>query len=280
MGKKKHPNSFKINILGSICIGFLLFVTNCYQPKTGCLDIHATNFNVAADKECTDCCSYPILQLQVNYFFGDKLLNFNESYTLNGIDSFQMNAAKMYLSDFQWITSANQNKKITDTIQLYGYNQNPFATNDFVLVNKRDGYTFNIGHFLEGGTFKQIRFVVGLNAVANRTNPTKMPTTHLLSPSKDTISMYLDSVQGYVFNKMVLQKVNSPQKNIILQSNQTTVPIILNLNPNIIVKDGFNWVVKLKIDYKKLLQGIDFNQSQTLMEQKMRANTPTIFTLE
>jgi hypothetical protein len=287
MIKKKKDNSFKINHLQqvknllqvSLFISFTLFsFSNCYEPKTDCLDIRATNFNVAADKACSDCCNYPTLKLQINYVFGDTSLNSNTIYTLNGTDSFQITTAKMYLSDFQWVTTGNNIKKVIDTIQLYGYNQNQTATNDFVLIHKNNGFTFNVGHFVEGGIFKQISFKVGLNSIANQTNPTKMPVTHPLNTTRDTVGMYLDSLQGYVFNKIILQKTNLPQKSVVLQLAQTPVPIVFNENFGI--SDGFDAIIKIKVDYKKLLQGVDFNQTQAVMQSRMIANTPNIFSLE
>ncbi|HMV23421.1 MAG TPA: hypothetical protein PKA71_03780, partial [Saprospiraceae bacterium] len=44
----------------------VLFFTACYQPKEGCLDINATNFDATADEEC--CCQYPVLQLKFKHF--------------------------------------------------------------------------------------------------------------------------------------------------------------------------------------------------------------------
>jgi hypothetical protein len=287
MIQKKKNNSFKINNLQQISnlLQVVLFVngivfsfSNCYEPKTDCLDIRATNFNVAADKPCSDCCNYPVLKLQINYVFGNSSLNFNDKYSLNGIDTFQIHAAKMYLSDFQWVTTDNVVRKVTDTIQLMGYNQNQFATNDFVLINKNDGFNFDVGHFKEGGNFAKMSFKVGLNSIANQTNPVKMPVAHPLSASRDTVSMYLDSLQGYIFNKIVLQKTNLPQKNVVLQMAQNPVPIIFNVN--FVIKDGFDGIIKLKVDYKKLLEGVDFNQTQAVMQSQMIANTPNIFSLE
>jgi hypothetical protein len=293
MIKKKKSYSFKIhkifkinslqqvtNLLQVVLwVPFMLFsFSNCYEPKTDCLDIRATNFNVAADKACSGCCAYPTLKLEINYVFGDTTLNFNDKYSLNGIDSFQILAAKTYLSDFQWVTTDNQVRKVTDTIQLIGYNQNRFATNDFVLINKKEGFSFEVGHFQAGGSFKQLSFKVGLNTVANQTNPIKMPATHPLNPNRDTISMYLDSVQGYIFNKMVLQKTTLPAKKVVLQMAQTPLPIVFN--QNFVLKEGFDAVVRLNVDYKKLLQGVDFNQTQTVMQSQMIANTPNIFSLE
>jgi hypothetical protein len=287
MIKKKKNNSFKINNLQQVfnLLQVVLFVTvtlfcfsNCYEPKTDCLDIRATNFNVAADKPCSGCCNYPLLKLQMNYVFGSNLLSFNDKYSLNGVDSFQILAAKMYLSDFEWVTADNGVKKVIDTIQLMGYNQNRFATNDFVLINKKDAFSFDVGHFKEGGSFAKIGFKVGLNSIANQTNPVKMPVTHPLNTSRDTVTMYLDSLQGYIFNKIVLQKTTLPQKNVILQMSQNPVPIVFNVN--FVIKEGFDGIIKLKVDYKKLLQGVDFNQTQAMMQSQMIANTPNIFSLE
>ncbi len=287
MIKKKNNNSFKINNLQQISnllqvvsfVSVTLFsFSNCYEPKTDCLDIRATNFNVAADKPCSACCNYPTLKLQLNYVFGNNPLNFNDHYSLNGVDTFQILAAKTYLSDFQWVTTDNIVRKVTDTIQLMGYNQNPFATNDFVLINKKDGFNFDIGHFKEGGSFAKMSFKVGLNPIANQTNPVKMPVAHVLNASRDTVTMYLDSLQGYIFNKIVLQKTTLPQKKVILQLAQTPVPIVFNAN--FVLKEGFDGIIKLKVDYKKLLQGVDFNQTQAAMQSQMIANTPNIFSLE
>jgi hypothetical protein len=135
-----------------------------------------------------------------------------------------------------------------------------------------------VGHFKEGGSFVKFSFKVGLNSVANQTNPVKMPVTHPLNTSRDTLTMYLDSLQGYIFNKIVLQKVTLPQKNVVLQMAQPPIPIVFNVN--FVIKEGFDGIIKLKVDYKKLLQGVDFNQTQATMQRQIIANTPNIFSLE
>ena len=47
----------------SLCLYVVLSLTACFEPQEGCTDIAATNFDASADENCTDCCTYPKLQL-------------------------------------------------------------------------------------------------------------------------------------------------------------------------------------------------------------------------
>ncbi len=48
-------------------IALVFFLAGCYEPKEGCLDPQAVNYDVTADEACADCCTWPSLRLSVKH---------------------------------------------------------------------------------------------------------------------------------------------------------------------------------------------------------------------
>src|SRR5690349_2250009 len=84
-----------------LLIPLVLCQQACFEPKYGCLDIAATNFNPAADKDC--CCRYPKLLLDVNQVYDTLVFRQDSLYPGTGGHLFRIRNVAFYLSDFQLI---------------------------------------------------------------------------------------------------------------------------------------------------------------------------------
>lgn len=255
----------------------IVFFQNCLQPTEGCLDVKATNFDVTAGKACDKICTctYPSLIISTNYVSGTSNFNYNTTYINDQGDSFRIVSAQMYLSDFQLVNDKNVTIRTTDSVSLTRVTDTIKALNNYALVGKSVGFDFTIGTFNSADNFTKIKFRVGLDDVALKTIPSKMPTTHPLSTKAD--SMYISSASQYIFNKFVIAKgVNFKDT---LRLNITT-PKDLEFVKALSFPLGFNASIPLTINYLQFFKGVNFSDDVNIIMQKIVDNTSSAISIQ
>jgi len=280
---------FQITILVFLIGAF----TSCYEPKTGCLDVNAVNFDVEADEECCIseeecCCNYPKLSLSIDpRLFPDSTDNFNleTGYTVdeNPNQIFQVNDIKFYLTDFQLVNSiTGAIASIRETITLQVANTQTseirayIASDNFSLINRRSSFMYEIGSLDNFGDFDEIHFKIGLDSLINNTIPDNLEVTHPLSNEVD--SMHIDNVDGYVFNRINLQRDTADLTSKIEIEITDLVPIELTLIDPISVTIGTSKEIKLRINYLEWFKGINFAvNSENEIKQSIVQNTTNVF---
>ena len=258
-----------------------LLIMACEEPKKGCTDIRATNFDVAAAKDDNTTCTFPKLVLQVAYIIGgnglpdSSLLNTSAYKNALG-QSFKIIQSATYLSDFQLITSDNKIFKTTDSIALYRTMDTIKALNSFALIGRNNGFEFTIGTFeAVGKTFAKLRFNLGLTPETNKTDATKMPSGHPLSIRPD--SMYNRVTKSYIFNKLVIAKGTNFSDTLSL--NMATLNTI-ELTKNLPTTEGENVTIKLIVNYLQLLNDVDLTKSKNQIEAQVVTNAYKVFSLK
>jgi len=262
----------------------------CYEKQEGCLDIAATNFEVEADRECDECCSYPSLQVtfahrvrsvQQDTFFN---LNLGDSlYTLNGIDFFRFDNIRFYISDFQLIQADGTALTTSDQIELTLFDNGDTlaqnVTDDFALVTRTNVSPITIGTIRPEGDFSGIRFNVGVTTPANHADPTAFPNNHPLAEEND-LHWSIDS--GYVFNRIALFRDTMASDTIptVLEIGTDELLRTVELDYPFPLKIGFDVTVALQIDYLAWFQGVDIrNDSEAAMIEKIVENITNSFTV-
>ena len=276
---KLDPQNAKLKTQNSkllwLCPFFLLMLS-CDQPKTGCTDIRATNFDVAAAKADNINCTFPKLIFQVAYVVGDSSLLETSIYKNSKSQSFKIVQTATYLSDFQLITSDNKTSKTIDSIALYRQTDTIRALNSFALIGRNNGFSFTIGTFEDvGKTFAKCQFNLGLSDVANQTDATKMPFGHPLSIRAD--SMYNRAAKKYIFNKIVVASGTNFKDTLRLELANLDV---IKLDKNIKTVEGSDVVISLIVNYLKLFDSVDFTENQTTTIGKMTTNAKNVFLLK
>ena len=279
-------------VFGKMCIytpsvplasGFAIFLltfifSNCQEPSKGCLDANATNFDVTATKPCIDnCCTYPNLTLQTDYFSNDtgKVIKFkfDDKFKI-GTDSIQILEAQFYLSDFQLITPDNKIVTTIDSVALYRQKDTIKTLANYALVGKNNGFDFKIGSFNQNGKFSKVRFKFGLNDIANQTNPAKMPTGHPLSIQRD--SMYLNSANTYIFNRLVVRKWQGTGAKDTMRFYITKAKDI-EIVKNFSFTEGFDAVIPLRINYLAFFTGVNFSSPTNTIKEQIVSNYDKVF---
>ncbi|MFN0033841.1 MAG: hypothetical protein ACKVUS_02165 [Saprospiraceae bacterium] len=250
----------------------------CFEPKEGCLDIAATNFEAGADKDC--CCEYPKLVLMVSQVYDTLLFRNDSLYPDAGGHLFRIKSVAFYLSEFQLFQGGNA-FKVSDTLTLQTFVGNDTSsqlfTNDFLLV-RRTPIDYAVGTFPQDGIFEEVNFRLGLSNDAQKIVPSKAPTGHPLSAQPD--SLWRGQAEGFVFLQVV----------VVRDSMAATLPDTLRFTEadlgqplmgatgQFLHPTGYDFPLLLTVDYKEMFKAVNWSQHDIqAWKAQIVANLPSAF---
>lgn len=243
-----------------LLMGGLLGIAGCFQPREGCLDIEAVNFDAAADKACCCCCNYPKLRLRHVPLFDTATWLPNAAYEYAPGRWFRIREAVFYLSDVQGIQNG-QAFPIADTLRLAvrtpaGDTARQTFTNDF-LVLRRTVVDYTVGEFRAAGTFSGMRFRVGVPDAAQRVIPALAPEGHPLRPQPE--NLWLGPDRGFAAFRLVITRDTLP--NTIpdtLTFGAPDFPSKVLQSPGPFLREsGYDFRLQLAVNYRELFRGVD-----------------------
>jgi hypothetical protein len=259
-----------------------LILSACFEPKKGCLDIAATNFDASADEDC--CCVYPNLRLKVVQRFGDVAYVQNGKYK-GPVDSFVLNNVVFYLCEFQ-VYQGGKPLFVTDTLTLPTLAANDRDTlnkryrDDFLLV-RRESTDNTVGGFGQTGTFDRVRVRLGIADTSQRVLPNRAPTGHPLRTQPD--KLWIGRDQGYALMQVVLTKDTkpaTPPDTIRLSRADFPAGFFLDQNGRFARQTGYDLEVLLTCDYKKMMDGIDLTKGdKTIWKNRIVVNLTKTFSI-
>lgn len=267
-----------------LCLPGLLLVlllAACDEPQEGCLDVEATNFDVTADRACDDCCTSPKLVLTVSQVF-DTLVWIPDSAYQNDLGQwFRIRNSAFYLSDFELVKSGEV-LEVEDTLRLKIFGANVGDTlnrtlkNDFVLA-RRTSVDFTVGAFRPSGTFEEVRLRLGLNAQSNAVIPGSVSSSHPLYRQAD--SLWLGRDNGFAWLMLAIRRdtaAATPTDTLrFTAADLGGQPLTLTGTGTFKHEVGYNFKIKLRINYDVLLSGVDLqNTSPNQWKSKIVANLP------
>lgn len=274
------------------CLLLLLTTTGCFQPEGGCLDIEATNFNIAADEPCdadnsvSGCpCTYPNFSLNTDYLFDKIDYEADAIYVVEG-QFIRIDNIQFYLSNFQFRRTSGEWTAVEDTISLGVLNvegalETQILTDDFVLVERQS--RIEIGAIKESGSFDSLRFTVGVDGLANTVIPDSISNTrHPLAESDMHLGNRND---GYIFNQIILYRdtLSDTDPTILNISKNIENGQLVTVKKSISVKStiGTNFSLgTLTVNHAKWFDGIKFvTDTDAVMIEKIVANTPNVFSI-
>jgi hypothetical protein len=244
---------------------------SCISPVEGCLDTSATNYNVMADQNC--CCTYPSLQLNLQYQAGNAPFSPSTIYTDAAGNEYRITRIAFYLSEIGLVKDGNH-FIAKDSIWLYrgtmGQTDSVLTQKNVRLVN-RTGFNISAGTFIETGEFTHLRFRFGLPEEMNNNKYSLYRRGHPLAIQIDSMHTF-DMNEGYLFFKIETEQVvNGQRRKHILFGNNNSILIDLPYlyNP----KSGEDSKIPLIIDVTSFLEGVDVVQnSDEEISLKLREN--------
>lgn len=269
---------------------FLLLVcvlafSACFEPQDGCLDIEATNFDASADKDC--CCEYPLLIIEALHRYGSDTVQFlpDSLYVNDAGQIFRIKSVVFYLSEIQLFQNGGM-FSISDTVQLQTYAPSgsdtlkETFTDDFLLI-RRSPVDNPAGDFRPAGTFDQIRMRVGLSPDAQRVIPGLAPSGSPLRIQGD--SLWYGPATGYVFLQAVVVRdsMQATKPDTLAFTQADLADFFIDQTGSYLHQSGgYDFRLKLGIDYKKLFGGIDWAGGDIpAWKSQIVVNLPSVFTV-
>lgn len=264
--------------------GLLLFmiclsVFACYEPRDGCLEIEATNFDASADKNC--CCTYPALKLTLLPRYDTLVWKPDTAYEYAPGQWFRLRQAVFYLSDFQ-LLKQGELFAVSDTVSLSLYGQagdttKQTFTNDFEIV-RRTVVNYSLGSFRTSGTFDGLQFRIGLPDAAQQVIPTLAPEGHPLRIQ--TENMWLGQGAGYAALKLVLTRdtFSTTAPDTLYFSRPEFNGLLLQQTGTFTHQSGYDFDLKLTADFREMFRGVDLSAGdKTAWKAQIVANLPQAF---
>lgn len=251
----------------------------CFEPREGCLDVAAINFNAAADKDC--CCRYPNLIVTTDQVYDTLFFRRDSLYRGTNGHLFRIKSIVFYLSEFE-VFKASEVFQIGDVIDLKTFEA---ASNDTTTKTFIDDFTLLrrtpleniVGSFREDGYFDKIRFRLGLPMEAEKVISALAPSNHPLRPQAENLAQ-----NGYTF----LQAI------IVRDSMAATPPDTLNFrradlgdffiegSGNFQHQTGYNFPMTLRADWEKLFNGVIWTAYDIpAWKSQIVVNLPSVFSV-
>lgn len=232
--------------------------TACFEPREGCLDIEATNFDAAADNDC--CCMYPALRLTLLPRYDMLVWKPDTAYEISPGRWFRIHQAVFYLSEFQMVQGGTA-LSVSDTLGLSvlgaaGDTLREVFTNDFQII-RRTTENYTVGTFRPAGAFESVRFRVGLSDAAQRVVPALTPEGHPLRPQNE--GLWLGPDTGYVALKLVFSRDTMPGTvpDTLVFSRPDIASVVLQSDDAYLHESGFDFSLKLLADFRELFRDVD-----------------------
>ena len=277
-------------LLPSLFLIFL-FQTSCYEPQEGCLDINATNYDVAADDPCADCCTYPTLSVsalhRVDFSFGgDTSLLFlydtlYPNYAAGNADSFVIDRARFFISDIKLIKDSGEEVGVVDTLELETSTGEKLTVDDSFVKLDRDIFaTRSVGNIFTSGTFKGVKFTIGLDENLLNIDPMSVPSGHPLSIEEDVLNY--DTLMGtYLPNLLIYRQDTVSADSIFVKINEPDT-LTLFFDAPFELDRGFDAILVLRLDYMKWFDGVNVDEDPLLKDisTAIRQNLRNAFSVE
>ncbi|MFT4536685.1 MAG: hypothetical protein ACJA1A_000942 [Saprospiraceae bacterium] len=176
---------------------------SCYTSVDGCLDPESTNYSIAGDRACEDCCIYPKVKLSIFHQYGDTTL-FLEDTLVNKLgQEYSIIKFTYFLSDFEMLTTEEIVYEVQDSIELNVDAGTAFTKDDVIRV-RRDGFSYEFGTVIFEGEGENLSFLVGLPEILNTNRFTSSVSGHPLTSDAD--SLFRESEGDYVFQRVQVAK--------------------------------------------------------------------------
>ena len=238
----------------------MMIFSSCYQKVEGCLDIGATNFSFVADEQCDDCCTYPSLKLSVKHNWGNTLLLSDSLYQNANSQYIKILSSKFYLSDIALLNDVDA-VTVTEDLTVVGLNGIETEIDDNIVFVQNSRFTYTVGTFQDAMSYNGLRFNLGING------------NYITSDSLESFVEEDDFFDegNYIHTNFKLEYVidTMTMDTLTLAFQDITTVQNVSLKGEITMPVGENYTVPIIIDYRLLLNDIDF----TFLDQESQRIT-------
>lgn len=193
----------------------LIFLSSCYEPIDGCIDILSTNYQLDADNECDDCCTFPNLRLRLNYAFGKEEFNRFSYYNFGGTDSLRILNSHFFMYNPYLVQDSlkiGSEDSISVLCLLNETLENQFISNTLEKLRLTNTLV-EFKNYRSMGVYDSLGFTIGLGRCLSQLEETENIASDLLNYNDLARSLNEEDelVQMYfqLENQMILDSVIS-----------------------------------------------------------------------
>jgi hypothetical protein len=268
--------SVKAGVILLFC-GILVIFSSCYEPREGCLDVKANNFDPSADISCRQaCCTYPSLQWQCRHLVGPS--NFSSDTAISDINGvpYRLVDCKILVSQVQLLDAVGNFYSIADSVTLT-LSGNTLKLPDDMQIVGNSAFNYTFGSFQINQTFTGMRFTVGLPLNIAGSKPTDWPVGHPLALNTlfdlDTEHYYQGSL-SFMPDTLLPDSIRT----IYWGDAAEPVTIVYNFVGPFTPALGFDSQVGITLKHENWLLGADVQgDSDAVLKDLIFSNLDSIF---
>jgi hypothetical protein len=244
--------------------------SSCYEPVDDCLDRRASNYNVAADDACDDCCTYPDFRIQFMHVWDSIPVGTNDTFLDVSLNPFVLNQFEYFISEVV-LTDENDNEiRLLNNIIIPTTQEMSTVANDFQHISLSRGF-YNFGPIISESDITDISFIVGVRA--QNLIFTELEDDFILNTFGD--SLYLDG--AFLDWQLRLQRDTMGIDAIDIDGTAGAINEFTFERP-ITVTAGVAIDVGIEVDFSILLDGVDVqNDTEETIASKLTNNLINTF---
>ncbi len=203
------------------------------------------------------------LELYINPVVGTTDLLFNSNYTNGAGNSYKVTTFKMYVSEVTFVREDGSEYK-DNGIYLVDMSDKSVKNTTAKTAHGAEGAMIHI-HDVPAGTYKGIRFTVGVPTTKNNIDATKI--TDVNNPLHPGYGMYWSWNSGYIFNKFegVYDSLGNAKNfrfhigNSITEDRRMRINFVnmTNNDHTFVIPNNDHYVMQLSVDVNKFFLNAD-----------------------
>ena len=266
----------------------ILLLSACYEPKEGCLDIEATNYDVSADDMCPKCCTYPKLSVQVLHYVvspanPDSVFTMKYATKYQGLlDSnqfFFLDRGRFFISNVKLIRDSGEEVGVKDSVLLPRiFGDSILVENNFSKHDRDILQAASLGIVRTVGMFSGVKFTLGVPQIVLDEVQVDSIKTGALFVRNDTLSY--DSLTGIIPTRFILRPDTlADMPKIDFRFKEPREITLLFAQP-VVIERGFNIKLVLGFNYSILLKDVDFkNDDAAIIRTKIDSQLTNAFSI-
>lgn len=212
-----------------------------------------------------------MIMLDLEPMVGTQSLAENTVYTLNG-QKMTFTSARMYLSEIVLIQEDDTEvtfagESITAPAKNDADETVTHTTNDRIVLAKHDAgeQAYELGE-VPAGTYKGVRFKIGISGLTNKMDPTQVPATHALTKQTDRNNHWSWN-SGYIFLRMdgyldldgdgVVEETEESLWDVHIGTGNFAQ--VIQLDETFSLSGGAMQNLHITVDYAKMLANVDLS---------------------
>ena len=260
-----------------ICVFFALFLlaslcSSCYEDRVGCLNPDAGNYDLEADSECADCCTFPELSVQVTSVWQDSAVVIGRTYTDGGGNPFQFVRFRYYLGSLRL---EGVGEDLPDPFRPVQLQQNvsgdtAVTVNGNYLLADLSVNTTLVGTLSQYGQgLSSLSGTYGLDDRYRNLIPASAPTGDALRSQAGLLNF--NDGRGYVQAK--LEYTRGVGTDTLVRTVYGSRPFTLSFGQDVAPRTGFDVRVDVEARLSTLFSQIDLSADSTTVANALGQST-------